>query len=100
MMEFHVTRRRLNSVSKSMGDAPETPETILPLIHDVRIWLAAGSAVISTFVAIVLVMHTFGVFGHESRISVLESNTNSIDRSLHDLNVKVDKIVDIMIGKR
>jgi hypothetical protein len=98
MMEIHVSRRRSNGVTENMNE--DIPGRPLLMIHDARMWLAGGSAALSALIAVVLLLHSFGVFGYESRISVLESNTSSIDKSLHDLNFKVDKIVDIMIGKK
>jgi hypothetical protein len=100
MMEIYVTRRRSNSVTDSMDESPKSFERPRLMIHDARMWLAGGSAALSALIAVVLLLHTFGVFGYETRISVLESNTSSIDRSLHELNSKVDKIVDVIIGKK
>jgi hypothetical protein len=98
MMEIRMPRRRSNGVTDGMDE--NIPGRPLLMIHDARMWLAGGSAALSVLIAVVLLLHSFGVFGYESRISVLESNTSSIDKSLRDLNVKVDKIVDIMIGKK
>lgn len=58
---------------------------LLTRFSEVKIWLMAGSAVVSTLVATLLLLHTFGVFGYESRISVLEAAVMRIDKNVEDL---------------
>lgn len=54
-------------------------------LNEIKIWMMAGSAVVSTMIATLVLLHTFGVFGYESRITVLEAAVMRIDKNVNDI---------------
>ena len=63
-----------------------------PAVHDARIWISAVGAAIGAAVLILSILHSFGIFTYESRLSVLESNTTDIKQSLSRIEGKVDNL--------
>ena len=76
------------------------------VLMDAKVLITIGSAAASAIIAMLMVLHSFGVFTYETRISVIETKLDTykdrldeVYRSILRVDRNVDEVNRHLVGK-